>query len=158
MRQFAIVTDPETGAQVRIPVIMGAAHGSSDQVATQWAQRLASSGDKITQGVQSVKVAPGQAAAGQKAAWLNQLNASADKWARNVARVGLSDWQNSMTTKGIPRIASGASAAEPKFAQFLGKFLPYIDNAKSSLPARGSYEANKARMVAFIDKVHQFKA
>lgn len=134
------------------------AHGSADDVGAHWSQRLGASGDRIRQGVAAVRVAPGQAAAAQKAVWLQNLQASADRWAARVGRVSLTDWQNAMTSKGIDRIGAGATAAQPKFVAFMGKFLPYIDNAKASLPKRGSYEQNKARMTAMIDKLHAFKA
>jgi hypothetical protein len=133
------------------------AHGSQDDVAQNWASRLGQSGTRITQGVNAVKVAPGQAAAKQKAVWLANLQASSDRWASHVGAVSLSDWQNSMVNKGIPRIGTGATAAEPKFAQFMGRFLPFVDSAKASLPPRGDYNANKARMNAMIDKLHTFK-
>lgn len=130
---------------------------SAQDVATRWSQRLAGSTDKITQGVQSVTVAPGQAAARQKAVYVSQVQAQADKWARNTAAVPLGDWQSAMINKGAPRIASGAQAAEPKFAQFMGKLLPFIDTAVASLPARGNLEANISRMDSFARKMATFK-
>jgi hypothetical protein len=133
------------------------AHGSADQVAANWAAKLGSAGQRITDGVNAVKVAPGQAAAKQKAVWLQNLQASADRWASHVAAVSLTDWQAAMTSKGVTRIGSGATAAIPKMTNFLGRFLPFVDNAKASLPPRGSYDANKQRMIAMIDKLHGFK-
>jgi len=158
MPRFVFVRDPDSGALVGIPQVMGAAHGSADDVAAHWAGQLSNAGTRITQGVQATRVAPGQAAAAQKAVWLQNLQASSDRWAARVARVSLADWQAAMVNKGIPRIGSGATAAQPKMAAFLGKFLPYVDNAKPSLPKRGTYEQNKARMTAMIDKLHGFKA
>jgi hypothetical protein len=134
------------------------AHGASSDVAAHWASQLGNAGARITQGVNAVKVAPGQAAAAQSAVWLQNLQASQQKWASRVARVSLGDWQAAMTNKGIGRIGSGATAAVPKFQSFLDKFLPYVDGAKASLPKRGSYEQNKARMTAMVDKLHAFKA
>ncbi len=125
-------------------------------VATQWAQRLAASTDKITAGVGSVTVAPGQAAARQKGVWAANVAAAQDKWASKVAAVTLNDWQTAMTTKGIPRIAGGATAAEPKFAAFMTKLLPYIASQKNALPARGNLEANINRMTAFVRGMSKF--
>jgi predicted transcriptional regulator len=126
-------------------------------VAQRWVDRLASAGDKITQGVQGVTVAPGAAAARQVAVWAANTAAAQGKFARNVAAVPLSTWQQATITKGIPRIASGAAAAHDKMVAFMTKFLPYVMSAKASLPARGSYEQNKARMVAMVDAVHKFQ-
>ena len=125
-------------------------------VAQRWAQNLGASGQKITEGVQAVTVAPGQAAARQVNAYLANVQASAQKWAKNTAAVPLSDWQQAMTSKGIARIAGGAQAAESKFATFLGKFLPYVDSVRANLPARGSYEQNKQRAIAMMDGLHKF--
>src|SRR2546428_6251470 len=87
--------------------------------AAAWAQRLAQSGDKITKGIQGVQVAPGAAAARQKSVWVANTTASADKWATNTQAVTLQDWQQAAISKGLPRIASGATAAQDKFTQFL---------------------------------------
>lgn len=133
------------------------AHGTSTDVANHWRDRLSQSGDRIRQGVSAVRVAPGQAAAAQKAVWLSQLQASADRWASHVGRVSLADWQNAMTSKGVDRIATGAGAAVGKVDTFLAKFLPFVDAAKASLPKRGTYEQNKTRMTQMIDKLHGYK-
>jgi cytochrome c5 len=61
-----------------------------------------------------------------------------------------------MKSKGIPRIAGGAQAAEPKFAQFMGKLLPYINSGRGSLPARGTFDQNVARMTAWVQYMHKF--
>lgn len=130
---------------------------TADQAAAQWAQRLSGATDRITQGVNSVTTAPGQAAARQKAAYLANVQAAGDKWASRVASVPLSDWQQAMTQKGAPRIAQGAQAAQPKFAQFMGQLLPYIDSGKSALPARGNLEQNIARSTAWIRHMSNFQ-
>lgn len=127
-----------------------------NQVAADWANGLASKTDKISRGIDAVTVAPGAAAARQADVWANNTVASKSKFARNVGRVSLPDWQNAAKTKGLARIASGAQAAQPKMAAFLGRFLPYISSAAASLPARGTYEQNKARMIAMVDKAHAF--
>ena len=127
-----------------------------DQIAADWASRLGASTSKITAGVQAVTVAPGQAAARQKAAWVANVAAAQDKWASRTAAVPLSTWQNDMVTKGIPRIATGATAAQGKFATFMGHLLPHIDRTKASLPARGNLDQNIARSAAFIRGMAQF--
>ena len=126
-------------------------------VAQDWANRLAASGDKISRGIDSVTVAPGAAAARQADVWAANTQASKAKFTRNVGRVSLADWQSHTKTKGIPRIASGASAAVPKMTSFLQSFGPFITAAAASLPARGSYEQNKARMIAMVDKAHAYQ-
>lgn len=125
-------------------------------VASKWAQNLSGATQSITDGVNAVSVAPGAAAARQKTVYVNNVTASADKWARNVAAVSLSSWQQDMITKGIPRIASGAQAAQSKFATFMGKLLPYQANLVSQLPARGNLEQNITRMTQMVRGMANF--
>lgn len=128
-----------------------------DQIAARWSQGLGSAQQRIQDGVQSTTVAPGQAAARQKAVWQQNTVAAADKWAANTAAVSLQQWQNDMVTKGIPRIASGAQAAQGKFASFMQDLLPHIDRTRSNLPARGNLDQNISRMVAFTRGMATFK-
>ena len=128
-----------------------------DQVAQTWAQRLGASGDKIRAGVQAVSVAPGQLAARQKAAYVAGVNQSQDKWATRVASVPLATWQSDMLDKGLSRIQSGATSAQPKMAQFMGQLLPFIDAGKGRLPSRGGLDANIARSAAWIRYMSTFR-
>lgn len=128
-----------------------------EQIAANWAAGLANAGQKITDGINGVTVAPGRAAAAQKAVWVQNVAASQDKWARNTANVSLPDWQQAMITKGVPRIASGATAAQPAFATFMTKLLPFIDQVKATLPARGTLDQNIARSNAFIRGMAKFQ-
>lgn len=132
--------------------------GTPDQIAERWANGLGGASEKIRAGVEAVTVAPGAMAARQKSVYLANVQASADKWARNTGAVSLSDWKLAMTEKGLARIGAGASAAKSKMAAFMGKLLPYVASGRSTLPARGSFEQNKARAVAWIDYMHKFSA
>lgn len=128
-----------------------------DQAAADWVAGLSAKTGKMQQSVQAVTVAPGQAAARQKAAYLQGVQANADRWATAVGRVTLQDWQNAMVTKGIPRIASGASAAQGKMAAVMQQLLPHIERVKATLPPRGTFEQNKARANAMMDGMHTFQ-
>lgn len=119
-------------------------------IATRWQAGLAGATQKITDGVNAVTVAPGQAAARQQNAYLAGVQNNVQKWARNVAAVSLSDWQSAMTNKGIARIASGATTAEPKFAAFMGKLLSAEKTLYGQLPARGTTDQNIQRAVAWM--------
>ena len=126
-------------------------------MAADWATKLGAATTKISAGIDSVTVAPGQAAARQKAVWLQNTTAAADKFAAHVAAVPLADWQAAFKNKGIPRIATGATNAVPKMTNFLTQFLPYVDNVKRNLPPRGNLDQNIARVVAQIRGNAAFK-
>ena len=130
---------------------------SPQDAAAKWQQNLSGSTDRIAKGVQAVTTAPGQAAARQKTAYTQGVASNADKWASNVAKVPLQDWQQAMIQKGAPRIASGAQAAQPKMEAFLGQFLPHVQGVVSGLPARGNLDQNIARMTAAVRGFSQFR-
>ena len=123
-----------------------------EQAAAKWAGRLSGATTEITQGVMGVTRAPGASAAAAKAAWLARTQASADKWARNVGRVTLAEWQDKMTKVGIPRIASGATANQPKMAAFMAEFLPHADRGAAAVRAmpNATLEDGINRAVAMI--------
>jgi len=126
-------------------------------VAANWAARLGQSTQKIQAGIQGVTVAPGQAAARNKAAYIANVTAKVDKWASRTAAVSLADWQAAAIAKGLPRIASGATAAQPKFQNFMVQFLPAVASARASLPPRGDIEANINRMTTFVRAMSKFQ-
>lgn len=131
---------------------------TAEQIAANWAANLANATQKIQAGVQGVTVAPGQAAARQKAVYLARVQARADYWAQRTAAVTLSEWQADMISKGIPRIATGAQAATTKFATFMGRLLPYINSGVKQLPARGTLDQNITRVTQWVRYMAQFNA
>lgn len=129
---------------------------SPQDIAAKWKQNLSSAGQAVTAGVNGVTVAPGQAAARRADAYVQGVMNSQQKWATRVAAVPLSAWQQAMIGKGVPRLATGAAAAESDFADFMTKLLPFETNLVNSLPARGDLETNIARSAAFIRGMSNF--
>lgn len=124
-------------------------------VAAKWVRGMQGAGQAITDGVNAVTTAPGQAAARQVNAYTAGVQQNAQKWATRVASVSLQEWRDAMITKGAQRIGGGAAAAESKMANAMAQLLPAIDTIKASLPPRGDINANIARSVAFQTKMHQ---
>lgn len=129
------------------------------QAKEKWLRNLTSATQSITDGVNAVTTAPGVKAAQAKQLWLSQLQANADKWATNVAKVGLGEWQAAMTTYGIPRIAQGAQAKQAKVEAFMTKFLPHVTQGAAAVAAmpKGGLENGIARATAMIRHNASFK-
>lgn len=130
-----------------------------EQATAKWVQRLSAAGPQITDGVRNVQTAPGARAAASADLWLQRVTAARDKWKSRVASVTLADWQQSMIEVGIPRIATGAQAKQGKMQDFMGAFLPYVDQGVNKVKAmpKGDINASIARAVAMIQHNANFK-
>jgi len=131
-----------------------AVKANATDAAAAWVTGMNGAGTKYTAGVNAVKVAPGQLAAAASALWASNVAAAVNKFATNSAKVSLSTWQTAAINKGAPRLGTGATAAQPKFAAFMTSFLPAMGNIVNGLPPKGSYEQNKARFLAYSDALH----
>lgn len=129
---------------------------SPAEIASRWSSGMSGAGPKIQAGVEAVKTAPGAAAANNKAGYIAGVQANVDKWASRVSSVPLAQWQQDFINKGLPRIATGATNAEPKFANFMNQFLPFLRTTVGSLPARGTFQQNVQRMVGMVTAAHGF--
>lgn len=129
---------------------------SATEVAQRWAQRTGAATDAYTAGVNAVTVSPGAAAARQANVWAANVAAAKAKFAAASARVTLQDWQAAATGKGAARLASGVQAAQSKYEASMTKLLPYVAQAVSSLPARGSLEDNINRMTTFVRTMSKY--
>lgn len=101
----------------------------------KWVNNLSNSTSAITAGVNAVTQAPGAKAAAAVQTWLARIQQSANKWAKNVGAVSLQQWQEAMTTVGIPRIAQGAQAKQGKYLAFAQKFYPYLAQGQAQVQA-----------------------
>jgi len=116
-------------------------------VAAKWQQNASAATQSYKDGINSVTVAPGQAAARQKNAYVQGVQTNADLWASRVAKVSTEEWKAAATGKGADRYAGGVAAGAPKMAAFMADFLPKVQSIANALPPRGTLEQNIARMV-----------
>jgi hypothetical protein len=133
---------------------------SAAQGAQKWAQNLSASTTSIQAGVNAVQTAPGQAAAEHQALMKAKLNAAIDsgKWAARVSSVTTAEWKQAMLTKGLPRVASGAQAALPKYQSFANDFYPVaaqVSQEVSQMP-KNSIEDSLARVRVAITRFSDF--
>jgi len=114
---------------------------------------------KATAGAQRVQVSPGQKAADQAQKYINRVNEALPKWQRKVAAVSLAQWQNAYITKGVPRIASGAQAAQQEYAGALAPLFQYMANLwqqVDSMPT--TTEADREnKMLAWVRGMRQYQ-
>lgn len=131
------------------------------KVAERWRDNLAASSAKITEGVQGVTRSPMEVAASRKDKWIAgvQQAAQSGKWEAGLRRRTLGDWQQAMITRGVPRIAQGASEATNDFAGFMADFLPFTDQVSAKVQAMPSVtlEQNIARATEAIRMLATYK-
>lgn len=138
---------------------MGVTTQSPSQIADRWAQNLGAAGTKITAGVNAVTESPTAKAAravDRQVAGV-QAAAASGKTAAALNAVTLPQWQQAFITKGVPRIATGATAAKPAFTNFMTQLLPAMSAAVAQLPPRGDLEQNIARQNQLTRAMAQFK-
>ena len=135
-----------------------AVRGTPAENAQKWKTRLSAATPEIQAGIQRVSVAPGQAAARQKQAYLAGVNAQVDKWERNVSAVTRPSWQADALA-GVNRVAAGAASKVGKMESFLTQFQPHLDRVQAKLATmpRGGLEQNLARMVEIARQNATFK-
>lgn len=121
-------------------------------VTDKWASNLGGATESIRQGVLSVTQHPGEAAARNEEGYVQGVIRSRSKWAANVRRGSLGDWQNATIEKGLPRVASGAQSAKPKMEQFMREFLPHVERVAQQVRAmpKGGIDNGIARATAQI--------
>jgi len=116
---------------------MGKVNITAEEFASRWESGMRAAGTRIESGVNAVTDAPGAKAAARADFWLSQVNASKDKWAKNTAAVSLSTWKETMIKKGIPALQNAVGLAKPKVVAVASKLIPAINDAISTMPARG---------------------
>lgn len=132
------------------------------EFAEKWQRRLAAATPDLQRGIERVTVAPGQQAAAQQTAMLQNLTESvtSGRWARKVAAVPLQDWKSATLNKGVARVAPGATAAMPKMQRIAAELLPAVDQAAAAARAlpKVTIEDSINRAATFMQSMHAFKS
>lgn len=130
-------------------------------IAATWASNLGAATTKMKNGVQGLTVSPTQQAAAAVGRWQAAMADpnTAARFQSGLQRVSLADWQNAYIQKGLPRIASGAQAAVPKFTTFLQQWIPFLQNASAQVAAmpNNTLQDRINRMVAMVNFEAGFK-
>lgn len=126
---------------------------SAQEYADKWARRLRGATEDIRRGVERVDTAPGEAAAAQQEALIQNFMQSVNSgvWAARTRGVSLQDWKASTINKGIARIGQGVESAQPKMARVAAELLPAVDAAASAARAlpKVTLEDSIQRMATF---------
>ena len=133
---------------------------SPADAAKKWAQKLGGAVAEWEAGVNSVTVAPNAKAAAAAQDYLQGVMASVNsgQFAAANNRVSLDQWKTRTRTKGRERLASGATEAIPRMQAYMTESFPVIESIRQriqSMPG-DSYEARKARAVAFMDAMREY--
>jgi len=107
------------------------------EAANKLVRRLQAATPDITRGIQRVTEAPGIKAAAAAETMIARLMevVNSGEWAAAVSAVTLQDWKDAAINKGVPRIAAGIAAAEPKIVRFMTQLLPEVDRVKAMTDA-----------------------
>lgn len=127
--------------------------------AQNWVNALQQASQKATAGAQRVQVSPGQRAAEQAQKYINRVNEALPKWQRKVGAVTLQQWQAAYIQKGVPRIATGAQAAQADYQQALTPLFQFMQNLWQQVDSMPSAtEADREnRMLAWARGMRQYQ-
>lgn len=129
--------------------------------AAKWKTNLSNARQAITDGVNGVTESPTAAAARNLDKYRMGVNDAVDsgRMQNALSKVTAADWKQSMIEKGIPRIATGASAAEAKVAANNGPLFAAIKSARASVLAMPNTTPDDRinRMVQFTRLMSQYK-
>jgi len=125
----------------------------------KWGRRLNAAAPDMAAGIDRVKTAPGQSAADAQELMLARITEAiqSGRWAKAVSAVTLSDWQDAMKTKAIPRIAAGVAVAQKRKTAEIAALLDAVDQAAAEahkLP-KGTIEQSIARASAYMRKMSE---
>lgn len=134
---------------------------TAQEYAEKWKRRLSGAQEDIRRGVSKVTQSPGAQAAQAQDRMLSGVTdaVTSGRWARNVGAVSTEQWKQATLDKGLPRIASGAQAAESKMARVAATLLPAVDAAAAKARAmpKGTIEDSVNRAASFMRDMRNYR-
>lgn len=131
-----------------------------DQIAQKWGRNTKGAVQSYKDGVMSVTVSPMELAAAQGDKAVANFSAAiqSGRWANNLRKVKLADYQNACVNKGADRIAAGVTQAMPKVTAFNQVWQPLMQQAKREMAAmpNNSKEEALAKVGRMYDIGKQF--
>lgn len=129
------------------------------KVATKWVNNTANNRDSYAEGVNAVQINPAAQAAAKADFWQQQVSSpeARDKFRSKLGQVTLEAWKNAVNRKGVANYQTGVRAGQEKFFAFLNAFLPYVQQGRTQLPPRGTFEDNLRRSEAMARWNKQFR-
>jgi len=134
---------------------------NNQQIAEKWANRAGAAGPALAAAVNGMAEAdnPMAKAAASESRWAEACRkaASENRFSRGCQRVTMQMWRQAMIQKGVPNYQNGIALGQPKFLDFLNRFMPHVMAGKAALPRRGTLNDNIRRAEAMIRHNAQFK-
>jgi hypothetical protein len=133
---------------------------SAQQVVGKWQANLSAATKAMQDGAAGVTTSPTQLAAAALPAYLAgvQQAVASGKMAARLNAVTVQQWRDAYVSKGIPRVATGATAAAGKATQAFSTLLDRVyavrDQVNSQIP-RGGIAQNGQRSLLFQQLMHQ---
>lgn len=129
------------------------------QAGAAWNTGFSAGADTARQTVQAggIDWAGPTAAAEQRIAGAIAQAFASGRWRQGVQATGNQGWQQAMLQKGIPHMAAGSQQGAAHYAAFRAQWDPFVQQTVAQLPARGTFEQNKARSAQLQDAFHNAK-
>ena len=135
---------------------------SPSEVAAKWSQRAGAAAQDYARGVETTEKDPTQLAAANGARYIAGVQEAyaSGKWARRLAAVGKTGWQQAVRDKGVANYTTGVTAAQTKYEAAIGPVLQAVQSAQrlvAGMPSATPAQRD-ARMLAYIAAMRQFGA
>lgn len=134
---------------------------NSSLIAAKWVRGMQNSTASAKDGAMAVSTAPGAKAAAASELYRRKVMEAVDtgRYQDGCMSVSLQQWQDAYVNKGIPRISTGATQAQPKVQRFLDFWLPIVEASKQQIASmpKGTPEDAKARMLANFENLSRQK-